>query len=225
MITQRFRPIGWVVGIAVAIMLLYVIQLQVANERGKLNAVDQEIAMLRKDIRRLNTEFNTRASMRQLERWNSNDLQLALAAPQARQFLKGEDHISELGDERFNGHGMAPPPAMMQASVAPAPVAEEAQEPVVQTAALPVTVRRPEGARKPDSAPVIIDKSRPEPQLTARDRQTQRELAGRPPVHLTGMKTVKIASVSKKSLLDDGALARIEKGARSEAAAAQRKKP
>jgi hypothetical protein len=90
MITQRFRPIGWVVGIAVAIMLLYVIQLQVANERGKLNEVDTQIAMLRKDIRRLNTEFNTRASMRQLERWNSADDQLALAAPQARQFVKAK---------------------------------------------------------------------------------------------------------------------------------------
>lgn len=223
MITQRFRPIGWVVGIAAAIMLLYVVQLQVANERGKLNEVDAQIAMLRKDIRRLNTEFNTRASMRQLERWNSADDQLALAAPQARQFIAGEDGISEIGAERFEGHGVAPPPAMMQASVSHTPEAAPVGEPVVQTAALVPVVKAPSAA-KPSPA-ILDDKSKPEPRLTAHDRQAQRELSGRAPVHLSALKPEKLASVTKKSLLDNSTLKLLDKGAKAEATPSKRKNP
>jgi hypothetical protein len=223
MITQRFRPIGWVVGIAVAIMLLYVIQLQVANERGKLNEVDTQIAMLRKDIRRLNTEFNTRASMRQLERWNSADDQLALAAPQARQFVSGEDRISEIGAERFEGHGVAPPPAMMQASVARLPEAETVPEAVVQTAGLGAASKSATIAIKPATSSVLEDKSKPEPRLTAHDRQAQRELSGRPQVRLSALKPEKLASVTKKSLLDSSSMKLLEKGAKAETAPAKRK--
>jgi hypothetical protein len=221
MITQRFRPIGWVVGIAAAIMLLYVIQLRVANERGKLNEVDAEIAILRKDIRRLNTEFNTRASMRQLERWNGADEQLALATPQARQFVASEDAISEIGAERFEGHGVAPPPAMMQASVSHAPEATTVSEPVVQTAGLAPVVKSQTAAKPAPS--MLEDKSKPEPRLTAHDRQAQRELSGRPAVHLSSLKTEKLASVTKKSLLDNSTMKLIDKGAKAEANQTKRK--
>ena len=117
MIAQRFRPIYWVLGVALAILLLYGIQLQVANERGKLESVEEDIATVRKDIRRLQTEFKTRASMRQLERWNGDEPSLALSAPQARQYLASEEGISSLNDGRFEGDSYAPPPPMVMAAI------------------------------------------------------------------------------------------------------------
>ena len=81
MIAQRFRPVGWVAGIALAATALYLVSLQVANERGRLEEIDRKIAHTSREIRQLQTEMGTRASLRQLERWNGEVL--ALSAPQA----------------------------------------------------------------------------------------------------------------------------------------------
>lgn len=89
MIAQRFRPVGWVAGIAAAACILYLISLQVATQRGRLEEIDRKIAMTKRDIRQLQTELGTRASLRQLERWNSDVL--ALSAPKANQYLKDEE--------------------------------------------------------------------------------------------------------------------------------------
>lgn len=225
MIAQRFRPIGWVIGVAIAIMLLYVVQLQVANERGKLKEVDQQIALLRKDIRRLNTEFETRASMRQLERWNGDVAELALSAPQARQYLAGESDISDIGDDRFEGHGVAPPPAMVMAATNEPEAAQDVSAPaaVVQTAALPVSKAR---QTVKDMTPVLIDKSKPVPQLSARDRAAQREIAGRPALAVAQAKVVKVAQVQKKkSLLGEKLSADLDRAARKETAPKAKERP
>ena len=70
MIAQRFKAVGWVAMVAIAATLLYLISLQVAVERGKLEAVEKQIAAAQREVRQLQTEMGTRASMRQLERWN-----------------------------------------------------------------------------------------------------------------------------------------------------------
>ena len=46
MIAQRFRPVGWVLGVAVAACILYMISLQVATQRGRLEEIDRKIADL-----------------------------------------------------------------------------------------------------------------------------------------------------------------------------------
>ena len=88
MIAQRFRPVGWVAGIAAAACGLYMVSLQVAHQRGRLEAIDARIAATKRDIRQLQTELGTRASLRQLERWNGEVL--ALTAPTAQQFIADE---------------------------------------------------------------------------------------------------------------------------------------
>ena len=92
MIAQRFRPVGWVIGIAAAACILYMISLQVATQRGRLEEIDRKIAMTKRDIRQLQTELGTRASLRQLERWNSNVL--SLSAPKANQYLR-DGHLRD----------------------------------------------------------------------------------------------------------------------------------
>ncbi len=111
MIAQRFRPLGWVAGIALAATALYLVSLQVATERGRLETIDKKIAATKREIRQLQTEMGTRASLRQLERWNGEVL--SLSAPQAGQYLSGEAALASLNQDKIGRSPAAPPPAMV----------------------------------------------------------------------------------------------------------------
>ena len=111
MIAQRFRPVVWVVGCSFAATALYTVSLGVASERTRLEELDQSIAMTRRDIRQLQTEMGTRASLRQLERWNGEVL--ALAAPSAAQFRATETALRTIDGSALPADGFAPPPVMV----------------------------------------------------------------------------------------------------------------
>lgn len=133
MIGQRFRPLGWVAGVTTAATCLYMVSLQVAAERGKLDAVERQIAIAQRDMRQLQTELGTRASLRQLEKWNGDVL--ALSAPKAQQFLHGESELASLGSGMIDDGTPNAPPAVMNASFSPdTPVAPMAE---VQPVSLP----------------------------------------------------------------------------------------
>jgi hypothetical protein len=110
MIAQRFKTLGWVAIVALAATFLYLISLQVAVERGKLEAVEAQIGSAQREVRQLQTEMGTRASLRQLERWNGDVL--ALSAPKATQFVHDGAGLVALD---------APPPVMASIAV-PKPV-------------------------------------------------------------------------------------------------------
>ena len=137
MIAQRFRPVGWVLGVAVAACILYMISLQVATQRGRLEEIDRKIAMTKRDIRQLQTELGTRASLRQLERWNSDVL--SLSAPKANQYLRDEEALATL-DRSGLGEAPAAPPPVMMAVATPRPVGDQlaiAPRPRVRTTVSP----------------------------------------------------------------------------------------
>jgi hypothetical protein len=159
MIAQRFRPLGWVAGIAVAACALYLISLQVASERGRLEEIDRKIAMTKRDIRQLQTELGTRASLRQLERWNGEVL--SLSAPSVGQYLPNEAALATLNPSGFSETPAAPPPAMMAVAM-PAPVQ------VTTTSQTTAAVRGP--AKKAQGRQSSI---RPEPpRIAMLDRST-----------------------------------------------------
>lgn len=118
MIGQRFSSLGWVAGVATAATCLYLVSLQVAAERGKLESVEHQIAVAQRDMRQLQTELGTRASLRQLEKWNGDVL--ALSAPKAQQFLHSDTQLASLGGGSTDTTPNAPP-AVMNASFEPAP--------------------------------------------------------------------------------------------------------
>lgn len=126
MIAQRFRALGWVAGIASAATGLYLISLQVAAERAKLEDVDRRIASAQRDMRSLQTELGTRANMRQLQRWN--DDVLSLAAPRAAQYLTSESQLAALtpgivtGTDRIGAPQTVLVAAAPRAAPTPAPV-------------------------------------------------------------------------------------------------------
>lgn len=139
MIAQRFRPVVWVVGCAFAATALYTVSLGVASERTRLEDLDHSIAKTRRDIRQLQTEMGTRASLRQLERWNGEVL--ALAAPSAGQFRASETALRTIDGSALPADGFAPPPVMVAASTrTPADMSTPAN-PEVAVAAKPATVK------------------------------------------------------------------------------------
>ncbi|MEK6638096.1 MAG: hypothetical protein AABY88_08440 [Pseudomonadota bacterium] len=154
MIAQRFRPVGWVAGIALAATALYLVSLQVASERGRLESIDRKIAATKREIRQLQTEMGTRASLRQLERWNGEVL--ALSAPQAGQYLSGEAALETLNRDEIGRKPSAPPAVM----VAVRPVETKAVE-----------------AATPSTLFAALTTPKAPPKLTAQDYTVQAAIA------------------------------------------------
>jgi hypothetical protein len=123
MITQRFRPVAWVAGVAVATTALYLVSVKVASERGRLQKVDREIAQAHRSIRQLQTELGTRGSLRQLEKWNVEAL--ALTTPKFEQYLSDADQLATMDTSKLKS--AAPQSAPMMVASARLQPAEEAQ--------------------------------------------------------------------------------------------------
>jgi hypothetical protein len=122
MIAKRFRALGWVAGIATAATALYIVSLQVAAERAKLEDVERRIGAARRDMVQLRTELSTRASYRQLEKWN--DESLDLAAPRAVQYLTEAHQVAALAPGMLEPSVVRPTPRAQLAAAAPVARAE-----------------------------------------------------------------------------------------------------
>lgn len=79
MLAARFRSVYWVALASVAGLSCYLVTQRVAAERIKLETLDRDIQRTRLSIRSLETEIGTRGSMSQMERWNSEVLDLRAA--------------------------------------------------------------------------------------------------------------------------------------------------
>lgn len=90
----RLKGVGWFGGCVAIVLGFYLVSLQVAAERKKLDGVNDRIEAAQRDIRALETEFETRANLAQLEKWNGDTL--ALASPTAGQFLPDEAALAAL---------------------------------------------------------------------------------------------------------------------------------
>lgn len=88
------KGFGWILCFAVVAPACYMVSSQVAAERTRVEAVEMAILRAKKDIRALETEFDTRANMAQLERWNGDVL--ALSAPRPEQYMAGEAALASL---------------------------------------------------------------------------------------------------------------------------------
>jgi len=90
----RLKGLGWFGGCVAIVLGFYLVSLQVATERKKLESMDRKIDAAQRDIRALETEFETRANLAQLEKWNGETL--SLAAPTAGQFVTDEAALASL---------------------------------------------------------------------------------------------------------------------------------
>jgi hypothetical protein len=95
MAVQGFRGLGWFLCGVVVAPACYLVNSHGAAEQARLNTTRLAIVQAQRDIRGLETEFNTRANLAQLERWNGEVL--ALAAPAPQQYLANEAQLASLG--------------------------------------------------------------------------------------------------------------------------------
>jgi hypothetical protein len=115
MIAFAWKMLAWFgVGVVVALSVL-IVPLHVAAERKKLDGTTRDIVQAERDIRALETEFETRANIAQLERWNGDTLRLA--SPVAAQYVRDEAALAALD---FNAPlGTAGSDVRMAAAIVP----------------------------------------------------------------------------------------------------------
>jgi hypothetical protein len=189
MFAYAWKSLGWfLAGVAVALGFLLV-PLQVAAERKKLDKTVALITQAHRDIRALETEFDTRANLAQLEKWNGDTLRLT--APAATQFVSDEGALASL--DLNQGHDAS-----------------------VQTAALVVPALPDGSTMRPAMTPAVATRivetasatvaSKPAPAAPApvRDRAAQ------------SAKTQTVALLDRK-LLSDSTIGDLFSGARTEA--------
>lgn len=141
----RLKGIGWFGGCVAVVLGFYLVSLQVANERKKLEGVNRRIAAAERDIRALETEFDTRANLVQLERWNGDTL--ALSAPTAGQYVADETALASLDVTALTGEPDMRTAALVVPSGAPALApAQPAMTLVAATAPLPAAPTVPAAA-------------------------------------------------------------------------------
>ena len=94
MSAHGFKSVYMAASVAGAALGCYLISLNVASERAKLEDVEEKIVLAQRDIRVLQTEIGTRGRLAQLERWNARFI--GLAAPSADQFVDNGFHLASL---------------------------------------------------------------------------------------------------------------------------------
>lgn len=94
-LNEGARNLGWLALVFMVAILLYPLSLSVAAVHSDLRKTEAEIIAVKREMRYLETEFATRASMVQLEQWN--DLEFGYVAPTARQFIHREKELASLG--------------------------------------------------------------------------------------------------------------------------------
>lgn len=93
-VAHRFRWFGWFVLCVSVILGCYLMSSRVAAERNKLAAIESSIARTQRDITALETEFDTRASFAQLQRWNGDTLKPS--APTAAQYIRSDAELAQV---------------------------------------------------------------------------------------------------------------------------------
>lgn len=94
MSAHGFKSVYMSASVVGAALACYLVSLNVASERAKLEAVEEKIVLAQRDIRVLQTEIGTRGRLAQLERWNARFIRLS--APSADQFLEGGFQLAAL---------------------------------------------------------------------------------------------------------------------------------
>lgn len=92
---SRIRQIGWVAVMAACIALFAVLSFNVHAVKSEVLLAEREIIALERETLMLETEFQTRASQRQLAEWNA--VELGYKAPRADQYLENERQLASLG--------------------------------------------------------------------------------------------------------------------------------
>lgn len=124
--SSQARSLGWMAVLAICAALLVVLSFKVHAVRSEVLLAERQLIALERETLLLETEFETRASQRQLAEWNT--VEFGYAAPRAGQFLDAERQLASLG-ERLGPD--APAPIMLARAETADPAAQaEADAPM-----------------------------------------------------------------------------------------------
>jgi hypothetical protein len=200
----RLKSVGWFGGCVAIVLGFYLVSLQVAAERKKLDGVNDKIEAAQRDIRALETEFETRSNLAQLEKWNGDTL--ALAAPTAEQFLPNEAALAALD---VNGAGAA---IQTAALVVPSLPSALPQVPVTEAAAAAAPALAQVAKALPAAAKAVI---KPTPAPKSATMLAKLNDTARAAVAVAKVRPQAVAMLDKK-LLSDDTLGSILRSARAE---------
>lgn len=94
--SSQARSLGWMAVLAMCFALLVVLSFKVHAVRSEVLLAERQLIALERETLLLETEFETRASQRQLAEWNT--VEFGYAAPRAGQFLDAERQLASLGE-------------------------------------------------------------------------------------------------------------------------------
>lgn len=121
--STQARSLGWMAVLALCFALVVILSFKVHAIKSEVLLAERQVIALERENLLLETEFETRASQRQLAAWNA--VEFGYEAPRARQFLDGERQLASLGQQRAPN---APAPIML--ARADADVASPAEAPM-----------------------------------------------------------------------------------------------
>lgn len=98
MSSSQARQLGWAAVLAICVALVTVLSLKVHAVKSEVLLAERQLIALKRETLLLETEFQTRASQRQLAEWNQ--VEFGYEAPRAGQFLEGERELASLGQRR-----------------------------------------------------------------------------------------------------------------------------
>ena len=103
--SSQARSLGWMAVLAVCFALVVVLSFKVHAVKSEVLLAERQLIALERETLLLETEFETRASQRQLAKWNT--VEFGYSAPRAGQFLDAERQLASLG-ERLGPDAPAP---------------------------------------------------------------------------------------------------------------------
>ena len=103
--SSQARSLGWMAVLATCAALVVVLSFKVHAVKSEVLLAERQLIALERETLLLETEFETRASQRQLAEWNT--VEFGYAAPRAGQFLDAERQLASLG-ERLGPDAPAP---------------------------------------------------------------------------------------------------------------------
>ena len=118
MSAHGFKSVYMAASVVGAALACYLVSLNVASERAKLEDVEEKIVLAQRDIRVLQTEIGTRGRLAQLERWNARFIRLS--APSADQFVEGGFQLAAM--VRPNRRPAIDAPVVLAAAPAAGPI-------------------------------------------------------------------------------------------------------
>ena len=93
-VARRLQGIDLVILVFMFAMMICLVSFKVASARSELVEINRNIVRLQNSIRDLETEYASRASLPQLERWNTENL--GLSTPGVGQYIQKEQQLAVL---------------------------------------------------------------------------------------------------------------------------------